>query len=251
MINFVFLNLILGIFLLITIFETTLKKQTIFLNKLNYRFLIFWYFILLIIIPILYMGYHHAYYVANQIYLNIIFIILVAGHFIYLLMGSSKLKQTALFVILFIFYFFFFKYSSTLTKNIFIVLGLVWLGPFLSQAKLLSKKTYILLSFAWLIYSGIFLLLRSKTINIFNKTETLRLPFSVSAGFSYLGIVDLFIPNLFISVLKSIKKKMISCLIFILSNILFGLYVIRFTSISLLPITNFWIIVSYFILLFR
>ena len=96
--------------------------------------------------------------------------------------------------------------------------------------------------FAWLGYNILFLTLHSYTSHVFQDTQTLRMPFSVIFGNSYLGIVDLVVPNLLISLLKKNKLQFAAIALFVVTNLVIGILAFQFNAFMVFPVSAVWIL---------
>ena len=240
MADFILLNSIFLIFLLITIIESNFKTSFQKLSLLT-KIYIATYLVIAIFLTTSTI-FSNTLLISKYLYFS--FLVLSFGHLVFLLTNQNYLSKTAIFVTILVIIFYHFTYPSPLSQNLFITTAIIWLGPFLTKAKILTKKRLIILSFIWLIWTIVFLLKYPATYNLFIKNENTRLAYSLRVGDTYLGMIDLIWPNLFISLIRQRILKLISVGLFILTNFIIGITAYQFNLFSVFPIVLIWILVG-------
>lgn len=236
MIHFLILNSLLSIFLLVTIYENKINLTYISFSKLtSYLF-----FLLFIIGVIFALPSFLSPTLLLSKFLLFIFISLIAGHFAFLCIHQKLGKQLLLFIIFICIFAYYTFRPSMLSQDIFILSALVWLGPFFVKRGIFSPKRIFIFMCVWLGYNVLFFVFRSFTMPFFHHTQTTRMPFSVLVGNSSLGVVDLIVPNLLLSLLKSIKLQFITIAIFLSINLFVGLLSFQWNMFVVFPISLVW-----------
>lgn len=240
MINFFILNFLLALFLLTTIFETKIKLTYTSLAKpTKFLFSIVIFLGIILSFPLFLSSESFI-----SKYLTLVFILLIAGHFLFLSINQKFWTQVLFFGITTIVLLYHGLRITALSQDLFILFAFVWLGPFLVKKQIVTIKKAMVILGLWIAYSVIFIFFRSTNNNIFQTTQILRMPFSVIAGNSYLGIVDIVIPNLLISILKVNKVQFLGVAIFLISNLLVGLLAFQYNLFVVFPISVAWILLD-------
>lgn len=246
MLDFIFLNLLLVAYLLLLIAENTLLPSYKTIKKTKISLDIKIYIITLLIFGII-LSTLQASLLFNKA-INIIFILLIVSHTLLISMFRSKIVQVFSYITSFAIIFTRFFFPTQIAQNLFILFALIWLGPFLTKMKILTVKRFAILGTAWILYSFLFLLFKSSTMPIFTKTETVRLPFSIVMGSSYLGLIDLIVPSCVLSLLRNREWQILAIFIFIISNLIVGIIAFQTYTFSVFPISVIWTVAGLFLL---
>ena len=240
MLNFLILNCLLALFLLVTIFEVRIPLTHVFLSKTTMLL----FFILLSIGIFFSLPFLLSAQPVMSKYLTFTLVLLISGHFIFLALNQNTWKQILFFVITIIILLYHGLHVSMLSQDLSLLFAFVWLGPFLVKREVLTVKRSLAILGLWVFYNMIFLLFHSTTNHVFQSTQDLHMPFSVTVGNSYLGIVDLVIPSLLISMIRAAKLQFSTAFLFVLANLLIGILAFQFNMFIVFPISLLWILLS-------
>ncbi|MBI4009010.1 hypothetical protein HY357_02150, partial [Candidatus Roizmanbacteria bacterium] len=142
-------------------------------------------------------------------------------------------------------------YQTSFLHNIFLIFGILWLGPFFVQTRLMTVKRFLIISIFWFIYDIFFVWFTSSSRQILYTTKAIDFPLSVNFAKSSIGIADLFWAGFLLSLLKKRKIKLISIILLICSNLLLGIYAIYITHISVFPLLVIWVPIGIFFVFYE
>ncbi len=242
MISFLQINLLLSVFLFLSIFENNIKLYfkggNKFVVKISSP-------ILLIIISILFLSIlFFVIFAAKDLvywYLVLSFIFLMFGHVIWLSAGRELKIKTLIILSGVLIILLRFLFSSTLTHNLFIVTSFIWVGPFFIQTKLLNPKRFIIISLIWFFYDIIFVWLTPAASELVKRTSEIDFPLALKIDNSFLGTGDLLWACFFLSILKNTKQRFLAVAILIGSNLGFGVVEYATNNRSIFPLLTMWV----------
>lgn len=241
MLNFLVLNFLLLSFLALTVIENShnpdlgkVKKTS---ARLSPRFLLLFIVFFFALVLLLFLTVKENF---LNVYLKISFTLLILGHARWISLEKSKRSLILSFLFGVILILFRFLSPSVLSHNLFIILSIIWLGPFFTKISLLTKRRFVIFSLAWFFYDIIFVWLSplSEVVNI--TTEAVGFPLGILVGDTLLGAGDLLWSNLFISLLSS-KFQPLGIGTLIVSNILLGVYSFTSGYFFTFPLLVLWI----------
>lgn len=242
MLDFLIIDLLLLIFLILTIFENqnkpNIKKAPLTTRKLSPKFLLIFVLILFLIV-LFFVLFGPGVFV--YWYIRISFIFLMIGHIGWLMVGKAKVQQALILSSGLVITLLRFLYPSNITHNLFIITSFLWIGPFLTQFKLLNLKRFIIISLIWFIYDILFVWVTPLALQVAVRTTTLGFPLAITIGESFLGSGDLLWANLFLSTLKNSKQQLLAVIILLVSNLGLGIYDNLSQNKSIYPLLVLWV----------
>lgn len=239
MFDFILLNILVGIFLLLGWLESNLSPQFKLAQKVvikfNPRKLLFLVIIgsgltiLLITKALPLIVYNYLFY--SQFLLLIIHVIWVNI--------SPSLQGKIIGLIGLIIFIFRLIYPSDLSHNLFIGFSLVWIGSFSTQIGLVNIKRFLILSLLWFIYDVVYVWLSPLSSEVTSATEKAGFALAFWVGNFSIGTGDLIWSNFLINLLKP-KMKLIGILTLIISNLIFGFFLLKYENFSF-PLLVLWV----------
>lgn len=198
--SFLILNILLLLFLSLTIWETkkkiVLPKEAKILDRIPPFYLLIGIFMMftLVVLFLLFGKESFIYW-----YIRGVFVFLIFGHAFFLSLGQKKSYQILFFLAALIVVLVRFWYPSAITHNLFILTSFLWIGPLFTKVNLLNQKRFVIISFAWFLYDILFVWLTSSANTLAAKGNSIGFPLAIILNGSFIGSGDLLWANLFVS----------------------------------------------------
>lgn len=240
--DFIVLNAYLLLFLFLTLLVNSLKPNLSQVKKVSIKIpprLLFLLIILGFILVLALVLKGPKDYLA--VYIQLSFSMLIVSHGLWLSLNRNLTSKVLAFLIALLLLTYRFIYPSYLSHNIFIIVSLLWLGPFFTQIELLTKKRFIIISLLWFSYDIIFVWLTPLFQQVASSTTEIGFPLALEIGETSLGTGDLVWANLFLSLIKSKKHLFWAIFILLSSNILLDIYASYIKDISSFPLLVLWV----------
>lgn len=241
MVSDIFLNLILLIFLLLSIIENNITpsaEQIKHIRKKIPPLPILTFFIYgFLLSAFLILKEQNL----TRAYLFFSFSILIIGHAVWLSLLRKRIILV-FFVLLstcIIMYRLFLP--SALSHDIFLFNSLVWIGSFLTSLNILTTQRFIIISIIWFIYDSLYVWFTPLAHIVNTKSSTLGFPLSININTTSIGTADVLWATLFLSLLRSVKQKIFGITLLILSNLLLSLYSYWSNTILFFPLLVLWV----------
>ncbi|HYK09002.1 MAG TPA: hypothetical protein VEW42_05880 [Candidatus Eisenbacteria bacterium] len=140
-------------------------------------------------------------------------------------------------------------YPSILLHDIFVVLAVVWLGPFLTSFRFFTIKLFIAISIIWFCYDIFYVWATTGYQLVSNTTNTLGFPLSLVVGNTTLGLADLFFVSLLLSILKGFTYKVFAIVALTGSDLVLAYYVYHVQFLRVFPLLVLWVPLGLFVVL--
>ncbi len=239
MVSLVLLNLFLFLFLLLVIFELSLSHKPSRFHQTSLSFSPFFTLVLVLI----------------SMALVLALILYAPGHllryYIIFLMGFSLVSHTFwlsqnkhhqfIFPLLALLLFFARLYTSyDLIHNLFLIFAISWLGPVITQIKLINRHRFVVISLLWFLYDIVFVWVSKTSAQVQVNTENIGFPLGLTVSDNLLGTGDLLWSSLFLSILPSSHTRLHASLLLLSSNIILNLLAITLGFYTF-PLLVLWV----------
>lgn len=250
MLLFVFLNGVVFLFLLLTIYEQQILPDisavgNVVRKKIPPLFLIS--FIAVAFIAELFLILHATTLVLAWYLIGVFSLLLLLHARLLSEKKSNSMKVISLnFAILLIALRLLFPFNQ-LTHIVFILFSIVWIGPLLTKINLVTKKRFIFISIIWFLYDIFFVWLSSTALSVNDRTQAVNFILGIQLNQSLIGAGDLLWINIFICTLKTKRAKVWSAVALVVINILYGWFDYIRGIDSFFPLLVLWVPIGLFI----
>ena len=130
---------------------------------------------------------------------------------------------------------------GTISHNLFIILSVAWLGPFLVSFKFFSKKLFVVMGLIFFIYDLFYVSITSLCKVVYSAAAIAKFPMGIIAGNEVIGMADLFWAAMCIVMIKSDKHKIFTAILFMVSDILLNILSSITNWFHIFPLLVAWV----------
>lgn len=135
-----------------------------------------------------------------------------------------------------------------LVHNLFVFAAVGWLGPFLVQTQLLTQQRFVLVSLIWFLYDIFYVWLTPTAQAVTETVRTFSFPLSIIVHDSLIGTGDLLFASMLLSLLSSLRSKLLAVIVLWGSNVLLGQYVLLTNEPIIFPLLVLWVPLGFVVL---
>lgn len=172
-------------------------------------------------------------------YLRVAFSLMAIVGAFWLSGGDKKRFMYLLVAVLGIIIYRFFS-ANYINHNILMILAIFWLGSFLTYTKIFDAKRILIFSVLWALYDLYFVWLSSSFTHVGAKSTGVGFPLGIVYKNALVGSGDLFWASLLLQIVSN-KLKIVYVALFVATNFLVGYILFSTKTVSSLPLLVFWV----------